>query len=161
METVQSYLLSEKFLVLSAGLIGLVSFILGFAFLFFLPQFKSFALTMIILGGIEMAVFMPTYVKSGANIRAKIEMYSESPESYTSEQLVFSKNALRSFFTLKIVYAVIILVLVITISKLNTGSIFIGILTALIIHLASGITIDNFGEIYTKKYNSALVQLTE
>lgn len=161
METVYSYLMSEKFLVLTAWVIGITSLFLGLAFLFFLPQFKTFALTMLILGIIEAAVFMTIYVKSGPNIRKKIEAYSENPDNYITEQVVFSVKALRSFFMLKIVYAGIILVLVIAISKLNVDSVFIGICTALIIHLACGITIDNFGEVYTKKYNLALVEIME
>ena len=161
MEAFQSYLLSEKLLVLSAGLIGVASLVLGLVFLFALPQFKAFALTMLTLGAIEAVVFMSTYAKSESTIQAKIEAYTTDPAVQNAEQLVLSTKALKSFFWLKLLYASVIVVLSFAISRLGTGSIWIGIFTALIIHLAAGITIDNFGERYTKNYRRALVQQVE
>lgn len=44
-------------------------------------------------------------------------------------------------------------------SFLNPNSFFYGILMALILHLTFAITIDNFGEKYTKKYLTKIVMV--
>ena len=62
MESILEFLNRERTLILFAGIIGSVSFVLGLLFLIF-SNHKSFAITMVVLGIIEMAVMFSTYVK--------------------------------------------------------------------------------------------------
>lgn len=61
MEFVQQYLQSERLLGLSAGIVGLLSITTGVIFYINKPQFKAFAITMIIIGLIEAGLFITGY----------------------------------------------------------------------------------------------------
>jgi hypothetical protein len=157
METITSYLISEKLLGLTVGLIGLGSAIIGVLVLFFLPQYKAFAMTLLLLGTIEAGLFLSGYYfRSDKLVADKIELYKTNPDKYIAGQIIYSEKALNSFFLLKLLYATLLLAATVACSKLNLGSTWNGILYALIIHLALAITIDNFGEQYTKKYYEEL-----
>jgi len=74
MDWITEFLNSEKTLYLFAGIIGIVSVIVGLLFLL-LSNHKSFATTMIVIGILEIAVMFPTYLKYQQNIDDKISVY--------------------------------------------------------------------------------------
>lgn len=156
MDILLEYLSSERSLLLGAAIIGFVSVLVGLVFLQFLPNYKAFALTMLIIGSIESTVFVSNYFNFPSKVEAQVEMYNQDKEQFKQKQITISQSALKSFFWLKIIYAVLIVIFAILISRLNVDSVLAWILSALILHLAFAITIDNFGERYTKKYNSEL-----
>lgn len=158
MDILFEYLSSERLLVLGAAIIGILSVLVGLVFLQFQPNYKAFALTMLIIGSIESAVFFTNYFNFPNKVQAQVENYNQDNEQFKQEQITISQSALKSFFWLKLIYAVLIVIFSILISRLHANSVFVGILSALILHLAFAITIDNFGERYTKKYNSELIE---
>ena len=155
MNLITEFLNSEKTLYLFAGIIGIVSMLVGLLFLL-LSNHKSFAITMIVIGILEMAVMVPTYLKYQQKINDKISIYKSSGTEFFVTESIATEKALKSFFWLKLTYGVLIVVLILAMSFLNPKSILFGIFMALILHLAFAITIDNFGEIYTKKYLTEL-----
>jgi uncharacterized membrane protein YiaA len=105
MEAFAEYLLSEKYLRLAAGLIGASSMLLGLFVLSLLLQFKGFALTMLLLGAIEAAIFMTGFYRADAKNQTQMDQYNEeSIASVTAVQIDRTKGALRAFFTVKVVF---------------------------------------------------------
>lgn len=155
MDWITEFLNSEKTLYLVAGIIGVVSVIVGLLFLLLSNQ-KSFATTMIVIGVLEMAIMFPTYYKYQQKISDKISIYESNEMHFFQTEATSTEKALKSFFWLKLTYGILIIVLVLAISFLSQKSILFGIFTALILHFAFAITIDNFGEKYTKKYLTEL-----
>ncbi|WP_179337137.1 hypothetical protein [Winogradskyella ludwigii] len=151
LDIILAYLSSEKSLFLSAGIIGSVSLVAGLLFLMF-SNHKSFAITMIVLGILEMAVMFPTYIKYQQKIDTKIATYESGIPAFTKAEIINTEKALKSFFRLKLTYGILIVLLILTMSFLNSKSVLFGVFTALILHLSFAITIDNFGEKYTNKY---------
>jgi len=160
MELIVDFLNSEKTLYLFAGIIGVVSVIVGLLFLLF-SNHKSFATTMIVIGILEMAVMFPTYYKYQQKTNDKISIYKSNETEFLVSESISTEKALKSFFWLKLTYGVLIVVLILAMSFLSPKSILFGIFTALILHFAFAITIDNFGEKYTKKYLSELIATEE
>ena len=158
MDFIIEFLNSEKNLYLFAGIIGIVSVVVGLLFLLF-SNHKSFAITMLVLGIVEMAVMFPTYLKYQQKIDDKISMYNANETEFYKTETISMEKALQSFFWLKLIYGILIVVLIITMSFFSPKSLFFGISTAFILHLAFAITIDNFGEIYTKKYLTEIPRL--
>jgi hypothetical protein len=156
MELIVNFLNSEKTLYLFAGIIGIVSVIIGLLFLLF-SNHKSFATTMIVIGILEIAVMFPTYLKYQQKVDDKISVYENNKSDFVKTETIATEKAMKSFFLLKLTYGILIIVLILAMSFLSTKSILFGIFTALILHFAFAITIDNFGEKYTKKY---LIELT-
>lgn len=160
MEFVSHYLQSERLLGLSTGIIGLLSIITGLIFIITKPQFKAFAITMLIIGVIEAGVFITGYfiVNNQAKIDSKIKVYHKAPKDYLEkDKLVVEKN-LKFFFILKCIYALLFLILAIALSKTTLKPIYFGIFTALMIHFAIAAVIDTFGERYTKIYQKAIAK---
>ena len=156
MEFVQQYLQSERLLGLSAGIIGLLSITTGIIFYVNKPQFKVFAITMLIIGLIEAGLFITGYflVNNQNNVNKKIEQFESNKDNYLkTDKIVVDKN-LKAFFILKLIYAITFITLAIVLSKVNLKPIYFGIFTALMIHLAAAIVIDTFGERYTKIYKT-------
>tara|TARA_R110002049_G_scaffold269761_2_gene446686 strand:+ start:991 stop:1485 length:495 start_codon:yes stop_codon:yes gene_type:complete len=156
MEFVQQYLQSERLLGLSAGIIGLLSITTGIIFYVNKPQFKVFAITMLIIGLIEAGLFITGYflVNNQNNVNKKIEQFESNKDNYLkTDKIVVDKN-LKAFFILKLIYAITFITLAIVLSKINIKPIYFGIFTALMIHLAAAIVIDTFGERYTKIYKT-------
>ncbi|WP_292942340.1 hypothetical protein [Olleya sp. UBA1516] len=156
MEFVQQYLQSERLLGLSAGIIGLLSITTGIIFYVNKPQFKVFAITMLIIGLIEAGLFITGYflVNNQNNVNKKIEQFESNKDNYLkTDKIVVDKN-LKAFFILKLIYAITFITLAIVLSKINLKPIYFGIFTALMIHLAAAIVIDTFGERYTKTYKT-------
>ncbi|MEM5540468.1 hypothetical protein [Olleya sp. AS48] len=156
MEFVQQYLQSERLLGLSAGIIGLLSITTGIIFYVNKPQFKVFAITMLIIGLIEAGLFITGYflVNNQNNVNKKIEQFESNKDNYLkTDKIVVDKN-LKAFFILKLIYAITFITLAIVLSKINLKPIYFGIFTALMIHLAAAIVIDTFGERYTKIYKT-------
>jgi magnesium-transporting ATPase (P-type) len=152
--------MKEKMLGFTAGIFGLGSVTVGFLMLLLLSKYKCFSTTMLFLGVIEASIFLSAYYfKSEKNIEHKTEQYTQSPTTYLQKQISFSDNALNSFFKLKLLYAFLILLATFITSKLNLGNNWNELFYAIIIHLTLAITIDNFGEQYTKTYNQELKQL--
>lgn len=151
MEPITEFLNSEKSLYLFTGIIGVASFIVGLLFLFF-SNHKSFATTMLVIGLVEMVVMFPTYKKYQTKADSKISFYENHKDNFVALETENIKKDLRSFLTLTLIYSTLIIILAFAVSKLSHNSILFGIFTALILHLAFAITIDVFGEKYTKKY---------
>tara|TARA_R110002167_G_scaffold115853_11_gene290504 strand:- start:2747 stop:3220 length:474 start_codon:yes stop_codon:yes gene_type:complete len=151
MEWISDFLNSEKTLYLFAGIIGVVSVLVGLLFLGF-SNHKSFAVTLLVIGGLEMAVMFPTYLKYQQKIEDKISVYKSDEKGFMEIERLKTEQALKSFFWLKLVYGILIVALILIMTRLSSNSMLFGIFTALIIHFAFAITIDNFGERYTKKY---------
>ena len=156
MEFVQQYLQSERLLGLSAGIIGLLSITTGVFFYTTKPQFKVFAITMLVLGLIEAGVFITGYflVNNQKTVDQKVAQYQDNKDSYLQSDLVMVNKNLNSFFTLKLIYAIAFISLAIVLSKVSLKPLYFGIFTALMIHLAVAIVIDTFGERYTKIYKT-------
>ena len=157
MELIVDFLNSEKILYLFAGIIGVVSVIVGLLFLLFSTH-KSFATTMIVIGILEMAVMFPTYLKYQLKVDDKISVYEKNKSDFLKTETIATEKAMKSFFWLKLTYGILIVVLILAMSFLSPKSILFGIFTALILHFAFAITIDNFGEKYTKKYLTELIE---
>tara|TARA_R110000751_G_scaffold27954_3_gene73396 strand:+ start:172 stop:654 length:483 start_codon:yes stop_codon:yes gene_type:complete len=155
MDWIMEFLNSEKTLYLFAGIIGIVSMLVGLLFLLF-SNHKSFAITMIVIGILEMAVMFPTYLKYEQKINDKISIYKSNGTEFLETESISSKKALKLFFWLKLTYGILIVALILAMSFLSPKSILFGIFMALILHFAFAITIDNFGEKYTKKYLTEL-----
>ncbi|MFD2916361.1 hypothetical protein [Psychroserpens luteus] len=155
MDWIMEFLNSEKTLYLFAGIIGIVSMLVGLLFLLF-SNHKSFAITMIVIGILEMAVMFPTYLKYEQKINDKISIYKSNGTEFLETESISSKKALKSFFWLKLTYGILIVALILAMSFLSPKSILFGIFMALILHFAFAITIDNFGEKFTKKYLTEL-----
>ncbi len=160
MELMLDFLNSEKTLYLSAGIIGVVSVIVGFLFLLF-SNHNSFAATMIVIGILEMAVMFPTYLKYQQKVDDKISVYENNTSDFIKIETTATEKAMKSFFWLKLTYGILIVVLILGMSFLNPKSVLFGIFMALILHFALAITIDNFGEIYTKKYLNELTTIEQ
>ena len=155
MDWITEFLNSEKTLYLFSGIFGVVSVIVGLLFLL-LSYHKSFATTMIVIGILEMAVMFPTYYKYQQKINDKVSIYKSNETEFLETESISTEKALKSFFWLKLAYGILIVVLILAMSFLSPKSILFGIFTALILHFAFAITIDNFGEKYTKKYLTEL-----
>ncbi|AXT52938.1 hypothetical protein D1818_19720 [Aquimarina sp. BL5] len=160
MDWITEFFNSEKTLYLFAGIIGVVSVIVGLLFLL-LSNHKSFAITMIVIGILEMAVMFPTYYKYQQKINDKISTYKSNETEFLVSESKSTEKALKSFFWLKLTYGVLIVVLILAMSFLSPKSILFGIFTALILHFAFAITIDNFGEKYTKEYLTELTTIVK
>lgn len=155
MDWITDFLNSEKTLYLVAGIIGIFSVIVGLLFLLLSNQ-KSFSITMIVIGILEIALMFPAYYQYQQKISDKISTYKSNEAHFFQTESISTKKALKSFFWLKLAYGILIVVLILVISFLSSKSILFGIFTAIILHFAFAITIDNFGEKYTKKYLAEL-----
>jgi len=155
MELLSHFLASEKLLYLAAGIIGLFSAAIGLLFIL-LSNHKSFAITLIFIGLIEIAAMFPAYFKYQQKFDDKVSVYETDAIAFAQSEIVTSEKALKSFFWLKLIYGGLIVILILAMSFISPESILFGIFTALILHLAFAITIDNFGEKYTKTYLTEL-----
>lgn len=151
------FLKSEKSLYLFTGLIGVFSMAIGLLFLFY-SNHKSFAIAMLVLGILEIVAMFPVYMKYQEKIDAKTEAYKDNSTSFIESETQESQKALKSFFWLKLIYGALFVILVASMSYINPQVLFFGVFTALILHLSFAITIDNFGEKYTKKYLTELIK---
>lgn len=151
MESLNVFLDSEKSLYLFSGIIGIISVIVGLLFLLF-SDHKSFAITMLVLGILEIAVMFPTYYNYQNKVESKTSFYEKNTNNFVELESESIKKELKTFYLLTFVYSISIVILTLTMSRLNYNSILFGIFTALILHLAFAITIDSFGAKYTKKY---------
>ena len=143
MDWIIKYLNSEKTLYMFAGIIGVISVVVGLLFLLF-SNHKSFAITMIVIWILEMAVMFPTYIKYQQKIDDKILIYKNNKTEFLEIESISAEKALKSFFWPKLTYGILIVILILIMLLLSPKSIFFGIFTALILHFAFAITIDNF-----------------
>ncbi|WP_139327587.1 hypothetical protein [Zobellia uliginosa] len=151
MEFISDFFKSEKTLYLFAGIIGTASVVLGLLLMMFSVH-KVFATTMIVIGLLEMAAMFSTYLKYPKKIEHKISTYQSNRSKFLQAESLATQKALKSFFWLKLIYGIVIVALVVTMSFLASKSILFGIFTALILHLGFAIAIDSFGEKYTDTY---------
>ncbi|HAS43582.1 MAG TPA: hypothetical protein DCS93_24090 [Microscillaceae bacterium] len=158
-EIITTYLQNERILGLGAGLWGIISIIAGGLILGFRPDFKAFAITMIVVGLLEAVAFIPGYFSNHRLKQHQAIATQTQDKAYVANKSQKARRALRAFAMIKIVYASLILLFVVLLSQLSLSPVWRGILTALIIHFAAAITIDNFGEAYTQKYSTALEKL--
>lgn len=157
MELTTDFLNSEKTLYLFAGIIGVASVVVGLLFLLF-SNHKSFATTMIVIGILEIAVMFPTYLKYTQKVDTKISLFENNKTDFAKTETIAAEKAMKSFFWLKLTYGILIVALILAMSFSSPNSILFGIFMALILHFAFAITIDNFGEKYTKKYLTELAK---
>ena len=157
MDWITEFLNSERTLYLFAGIIGVITVAVGVLFLLF-SNYKSFAIAMLVIGILEMTVMFPTYLKYQQKINDKISIYKTNETNFFKSESIATEKALKSFFLLKLTYSILIVALILGITFLSPKSILFGISIALILHLCFAITIDNFGEIYTKKYLTELAK---
>lgn len=143
MDWIIKYLNSEKTLYMFAGIIGVISVVVGLLFLLF-SNHKSFAITMIVIWILEMAVMFPTYIKYQQKIDDKILIYKNNKTEFLEIESISAEKALKSFFWPKLTYGILIVILILIMLLLSPKSIFFEIFTALILHFAFAITIDNF-----------------
>ena len=61
MEIITNYLIREKQLVLTAGLLGVASFAVGLLVLILATRYKSFSASLLILGALEAGVRITSY----------------------------------------------------------------------------------------------------
>ncbi len=151
MEWLNEFLNSEKTLFLFAGIIGVISSIIRLLFLFFFNH-NNFSITMVVIEVLEIVIMFPAYLKYDKKIETKILSYENNKTEFLKTEPLAIQKALKSFFNLKLIYGFLIVILILTMSFLSSKSILFGVFTALILHLAFAITIDNFGEKYTQKY---------
>lgn len=158
MESISVFLDSERNLYLFAGLIGVISILVGTSFLLF-SNHSSFSIAMLLLGIVEISVMFPTYYNYQNKADAKISFYEKHSTNFVALESKNVEKELKSFFILTLVYSVSILIITILLSRLDYNSILFGVLTALILHFAFAITIDSFGIKYTKQYQTELTKL--
>lgn len=151
MEHLILFLHNERTLYLITGVVGIISVIIGLLFLFF-SYHKSFAVTMIVMGILEMAVMFPVYLRYQQKIDHKVLAYENNKTKFLKLEYLSTQKTLKSFFWLKFIYSILIVTLILTMSALPLKIVLHGIFTALILHFSFAITIDNFGEKYTQKY---------
>lgn len=113
---------------------------------------------MIVIGILELIITFLTYLKYQQKIDDKISIYKTNEIKIFKDEQIATKKALKSFFWLKLTYGILIVVLILGMSFFNPKSLLFGISIALNLHLPFAIPIDNFGEIYTKKYLAELVK---
>ncbi len=150
------YLTSEKLLGLSAGLIAATSIVAGLFFFVFLPQFRPFALAMVVLGLLEGAVFIPNYLRADGTIAEKIALFESGGANRSAEMKAHALKMLRVFFLAKLLYAAVFFAGVVSLSRFDLNPALAGVLTALVLHAGFAATIDNFGERHTRKFSRAL-----
>jgi hypothetical protein len=102
-------------------------------------QWKSFAVTMIILGVLESGIFWVSYFTADERESEKIAVFETDSTGQADLQRNVKKNP-----------AVIIL------SKVNLSTATAGVLIALMLHAGLAATIDSFGEQHTKKFLAQL-----
>lgn len=156
MEWITAFLNSEKTLYLFAGIIGIISAVVGLIFLL-LSNHRSFAITMLILGALEMMIMFPTYLNYQQKTDNKIAVFKSNEKDFFETESLQVEKALKSFFLLKLLYGILIVVFILIMSRVSTSSLFFEIFIAVILHLSFAITIDSFGEQFTKKYQIELV----
>ena len=118
MDWITEFLNSEKTLYLFAGIIGIASLLAGLLFILF-SDHKSFAITMIVIGVLEMAVMLPTYSKYEQKNKDKVSFYKTNRTSFLKVESISTEKALKSFFWLKLTYGVLILILIWAMSFLS------------------------------------------
>tara|TARA_R110000868_G_scaffold4211_7_gene26491 strand:- start:19617 stop:19952 length:336 start_codon:yes stop_codon:yes gene_type:complete len=111
MEWINDFLNSEKIVYLFAGIIGFISAIIGLFFILF-SNHKSFAVSMLVIGVLEMAVMFPTYLKYQQKIEAKTSSYKSDEKNFLVTESLKTEQALKSFFWLKLAYGILIIVLI-------------------------------------------------
>ncbi|MFT6802096.1 MAG: hypothetical protein ACJA2N_001281 [Salibacteraceae bacterium] len=155
MKSMSVFLDSEKSLYLFAGMVGVISVLIGASFLKF-SNHLSFAITMLIIGALEIGVMFPTYNNYQKKADYRISFHKKNINNFAELESKNIKKELRSFFILTLIYSVSIVILTLILSRLNYNSILSGVFTALVLHFAFAITIDSFGVKYTKKYLTEL-----
>lgn len=158
MEWITDFLNSEKALYLYAGIVGLISVVVGLLFLL-MSDHSNFAITMLVLGMLEMGIMFPTVLKYDQKIKDKIEVFRSDENEFLKTEPILVENALKSFFVLKLIYGILIVVFILIMSRIAIDSLFFEIFIAVILHLSFAITIDNFGEQFTKKYQIELLKM--
>ncbi len=86
-------------LYLFAGIVGIISVIIGLLFLLF-SNHKSFAVTMLLIGILEIAVMFPSYYNYQTKIDAKVSFYENNINNFSELESISIKKELQSFFLL-------------------------------------------------------------
>lgn len=81
MEWITAFLNSEKTLYLFAGIIGIISAVVGLIFLL-LSNHRSFGITMLILGALEMMIMFPTYLNYQQKTDNKIAVFKSNEKDF-------------------------------------------------------------------------------
>jgi len=161
MEETLPFLNGEKNLFLVAGVFGVLSLIAGILFLF-IGNYKSFSITMILLGLLETLIMFPGYLNFQNKIEKKTWVYNQNKTDFVSSEIKETEKSLKSIIKVKLIYCFLLVLICIAITILKTKSLLFGIGTAFVFHLALAITIDNFAQINTEKYlNEIRIKMKE
>jgi hypothetical protein len=145
LESLLSFYESEKNIFLAIVSIGVVSVIIGWLFYYYTVNYKVFGIALLVIGLLEVGVFSYSLVAQKKNITAKVLQIESNKDSFLQAEKQSLTKMGNAYFLIKLFYAGLIALSVIIISC-STNTTIKGILTALIIHLAFAITIDNFAE---------------
>lgn len=145
-QVVIEHLATTRLSSLAAGLVGVASLVVGLYLVFTHRNLRVFSLALLVLGALECG-FLVAYVRSGPPADAEsVAAFDRDAEVARRTEAEALRKQLEQLFVVKLVYAVLILVSVVALSKLALGSTLQGLALALVIHASCAITIDNFIE---------------
>jgi len=145
-QIVIEHLASTRLSSLAAGLVGVASVLVGLYLLVSQRQLRIFAITMVVLGSLEMG-FLLSYFRSAPPAESTtVASFDRDPEAARGSQVASLRKQLGQLFWVRVAYAILILFCVLSLSKLALGPTLQGLTLALVIHASCAITIDNFIE---------------
>jgi hypothetical protein len=145
-QVVIEHLATTRLSSLAAGLVGVASLVVGLYLVFTHRNLRVFSLALLVLGALECG-FLVAYVRSGPPADSEsVAAFDRDAEVARRTEAEALRKQLEQLFVVKLVYAVLILVSVVALSKLALGSTLQGLAIALVIHASCAITIDNFIE---------------
>lgn len=142
-QVVIEHLAATRLSSLAAGLVGVASLAVGLYLVFTHRNLRVFSIALLVLGALECG-FLVAYVRSAES--DTVAAFDRDAELARRTEVEALRKQLGQLFVVKLVYAVLILVSVVALSKLALGSTLQGLALALVIHAGCAITIDNFIE---------------
>jgi hypothetical protein len=110
---------SEKNLFLAIITIGIISVIVGLAFNHYSTQYKTFGISLLILGLIETGVFSYSTFAQQAKIAGKIESINTNKADFLDTEKASVTKMIKVYFGIKIFYASLILLSIVIINYSN------------------------------------------
>lgn len=145
-QVVIEHLASMRLSSLAAGLVGVASVLVGAYLVATHRQLRIFAIAMVVLGSLETA-FLLSYFRSGRPAESiTVTAFDHDSEAARATEVAALRKQLGQLFWVRIVYAILIVCCVVSLSKLGLGPTLQGLALALVIHASCAITIDNFIE---------------
>ena len=145
-QVVIEHLASMRLSSLAAGLVGAASVLVGVYVLATNRQLRIFAIAMVLLGSLETG-FLLSYFRTDPPAESiTVTAFDRDSEDARRTEVAALRKQLGQLFWVRIVYAILIAVCVVSLSKLALGPTLQGVALALVIHASCAITIDNFIE---------------